>query len=51
MVDRSLKFHAHAKKAVAIAGGLTTNILSSSLYRDASFLMNTYTSHVRPELE
>ena len=51
VVDRSLKFHAHVKKAVAIAGGLTTNILSSTLCRDASFLMNIYTSHVRPKLE
>ena len=31
-VDRSLKFHAHVRKSVAIVDGLTTNILRSNLH-------------------
>ena len=50
-VDRSLKFHAHVEKAMTIAGGLTANTLSSTLCRDASFLLNIYASHDRPKLE
>ena len=34
-----------------MAGALTTNLLSSTVCRDADFLMSIYTSHVRPKLE
>ena len=44
MVDRTLKFHAYIMKAVAIAGGLTTNILSSTLCRDVFFYEHLHIS-------
>ena len=51
VVDRTAKFHTHIRKRVAVAGAITTNLLSSTLCREAEFLMNVYTSHVRPQLE
>ena len=50
-VDRKLKFHGHIRRRVAVAGALTTNILSSTLCREADFLLSIYISHVRPQLE
>ena len=50
-IDRSLKFHVHIRKVAAVAGGMLTNLLSSTLCRDASFLMSIYRSHIRPQLE
>ena len=50
-VDRTLKFHSHIAKNVAIAGGLTTNLLSCTICWSSEFLMNLYTSHVRPKME
>ena len=50
-VGRKLKFHGHVRKRVAVAGALTTNILSSTLCREADFLLNIYVSHIRPQLE
>ena len=34
-----------------MCGGLTTNLLASTLCREADFLINIYVSHVRPKLE
>ena len=51
VIDRTLKFHCHTDRAARIAGGITTNIFSSTLSRDSSFLINIYRSHVRPKLE
>ena len=34
-----------------MCNGITTNLLTSTLCRDADFLMNIYCSHVRPKLE
>ena len=50
-VDRTLKFHCHIAKKLNIAGNLTTNLLSCTLCRSSEFLMNLYTSHVRPKME
>ena len=50
-VDKSLKFHSHITRVVASMNGLTSNLLGCTLSRDPSFLMNVYTSHVRPNLE
>ena len=36
-IDRNLKFHDHIRRRVAVAGALTTNLLSSTLCREASF--------------
>ena len=43
VVDRTAKFHTHIRKRVAVAGSITTNLLSSTLCREAEFLMNVYT--------
>ena len=51
LVDRSLKFHAHIRQKVGMVSGLTTNLLSCTLNRDADFLMNIFKSHVRPILD
>ena len=50
-VDRSLKYHCHIRRKVAMVGALTTNLLSCTLSRSPQFLMNVYTMHVRPLLE
>ena len=50
-VDRSLKFHSHISKKVAMANNITTNLLACTLSRDAEFLMNMYTLHARPLIE
>ena len=50
-IGTSLKFHAHIRTRANIAGALTTNLLSSTLCRDADFLMGIYTSHIRPQME
>ena len=51
LIDRNLKFHIHIRKKVGMVGGLTTNLLSCTLSRDADFLMNIYKSHIRPVLD
>merc|ERR1711891_118975 len=50
-VSRDLKFHSQVRRIAGIAGGMTTNLLSSTLARDEKFLMNIYTSHIRPQME
>ena len=50
-IDRSLKFHNHIRHRVAVAGALTTNLLSSTLCRSPEFIMNIYCSQIRPQLE
>ena len=50
-VHRSLKFHSHIRRTAGMCGGLTTNILSSTLCREAEFILNIYKSHIRPKLE
>ena len=50
-VDRDFKFHSHIRRKVGVATGLTSNILSSTLCRDADFLISVYKSLIRPHLE
>ena len=50
-VDRTLKFHSHMMKKVAILNGLTNNFLTCTLCRDSEFLINLYILHIRPHLE
>ena len=50
-IDKSLKFHSYIKKRVNTVGALTTNLLSSTLCREKNFLINVYTTHIRPQLE
>ena len=50
-IDRSLKFHEHIWRNVAVNGSLTTNLLSYTVCRDPDFLVDLYTTHVRLKLE
>ena len=50
-IDVSLKFHIHIDKVVRRSNNLTSNILSCTLARDASFILNVYTMHIRPLIE
>lgn len=51
LVDIDLKFHSHIMNRVRFVNCLTNNILSSTVCREAEFIINIYTSHVRPILE
>ena len=51
VVDRDFKFHAHIRRRVGMVTGLTSNILSCTLCRDAEFLTNIYKSLIRPQIE
>ena len=50
-IDRTLKFHNHVRRTANICNGLTTNLLSSTLSREADFMMNIYRAYIRPQLE
>ena len=50
-IDRTLKFHNHVKRNVNICNGRTTNLLSSTLSREADFMLNIYKAYIRPQLE
>ena len=50
-IDRSLKFHEHGQRSVTVAGNLTTRLLSCTVFIDRYFLIDLYTTHVRPKLE
>ena len=50
-VDRALKFHAHIRKTANSCNAVTTNILSSTICRDQSFIVTAYKSLVQPILE
>ena len=50
-VHKSLKFHNHIRKTSGMCNGLTTNLLASTLCREAPFLMNVYLTHIRHKLE
>ena len=50
-VDRSLRFHSHIRQIVGFAANLSTNLLQSTLCRDADFMVRLYVSHIRPKLE
>ena len=51
VIDRTLKFHTHISRNVAVLNGMTSNILRCTLSRDKDFLLNIYVSYVRPKLE
>ena len=50
-INRNMKFHNHIRSRVNVAGALTTNLLSSTVCREPSFILSIYTSHIRPQLE
>ena len=51
IIDGSLKFHDHVRRQANICNGLTANIFSCTLCRDADFLMSIYIAYIRPKLE
>ena len=50
-IDRTLKFHSHVKQKVGMVAQLSNNLLSSTICRDADFMMDIYMTHLRPLLE
>ena len=50
-VDRNLKYNSHNSEKLAMANGITTNLLACTLSRNAEFLMNIYTLFMRPLIE
>ena len=50
-VDIGLKFHSHIDKVVLKASGLAMNFLRSTVCRDQAFMINLFTTHIRPVLE
>ena len=51
MIDRTLKFHNHVRRNANICNALTTNLFSSTLSREADFLMNIYRAHIRTKVQ
>ena len=49
--DRKLKFHEHIRAKANTCNGITTNILSSTLCRNADFIMAIFKALIRPKLE
>ena len=50
-IDRNLKFHGPIRKTANTCNGMTTNMLSSTLCREPSFILPVYKSLIRPKLE
>ena len=50
-IDSTLRFHDHIATVVRKAGGLATNLLRSTLNREASFMITLFVSHVRPVID
>merc|ERR1719341_1430248 len=46
-----MNFNIFLRQKVVMANNITTNLLACTLSRDADFLMNIYTLHVRPLIE
>ena len=51
IVDESLKFHHHIDLVVGRTSSMITNLLRSTVCRDAEFMMTLWVSHVRPLIE
>ena len=49
-VDRLLKFHDHIRNTASACNAVTTNLLSSTVFRDPAFIMTTYKSLVQLSL-
>ena len=50
-IYRSLEFHEHIRRNVAVVGNITTNLLSCTVCKDPDFLIDLYTAHDRRKLE
>ena len=51
VIDRQLKFHSHINKVVGNVGAMMTNLLASTVCRSRDFMLDLYTSHIRPKIE
>ena len=51
LVDSTLRFHGHIASIVSKAGGLSINLLRSTLCRSADFMVSLFVSHIRPLLD
>ena len=51
IVDYSLRFHDHVADVTRKANAVASNLLRSTLCRSESFMVQLYTTHVRPLLE
>ena len=50
-VDDRLKFHHHVRVAAGRAGGIMSDLLRSTVCREANFMISLYISHVRPTMD
>lgn len=50
-VDNKLRFHAHIRQTVAVAGGIASNLLKSTVCRTPSFMKSLLISDIRPLLD
>ena len=50
-MDNKLKFHHHARVVAGRAGGIMSNLLRSTVCREANFMISLYTSHIRPAMD
>lgn len=51
LMDDELKFHGHCREVARKAGGLVQNFLKSTVCRSEDFMLQVFTTHVRPILE
>ena len=51
IVDRNLKFHQHIRSVANSCNAISTNLFSSVLCRDENFIMEVFTTLIRPKME
>ena len=51
VVDSQLRFHQHISQVVSKAGGVSMNILKSTVCRSPEFMCSVFKAHIRPILE
>ena len=51
IVDVRLRFHSHVDVVVGKTGGMLSNLLRSTVCRDAEFMVTLWVSHIRPIIE
>ena len=51
LVDSSLKFHLHVREVFCKANGVANNILKSTVCRTPEFMIQVFTTHIRPIID
>ena len=51
LVDSSLKFHLHIREVFSKVSGVANNILKSTVCRTPEFMVQVFTSHIRPIID